>query len=137
MDFVGNPCQLSGRALGDALRAAMRAKDVTWTAVARYFNVSDATFTNWVDAGKINKPTMFKLREFFDGAVPGDHWEVPHQESQAAMRSGALSVTDQNLSLSEFISQVSSDFKAGLIDECDIIVLASMASHLATRKTVA
>lgn len=114
----------------------MRAKNVTWSDMARHLKVSDQTLLNWIDTGKIRSTAIFQLRSFFDGYVPDDHWETSPQDRAGAVSSETIAVAEINSSLTGLISQLSDDFKSGLIDEADISALAAMARHLTTRRNV-
>lgn len=203
---------LTGRALGQALEAALRVAKISRSELISHFNVSHTTVSVWVNTGKIPDAKAAKLKDFFEGLVPDDHWEpsseieelVPPPDSlpndtsmetlkgralgralEAAMRAKRLSRREfahklevspttvhvwekgkipqrRLLQLMEFFSDVvgkrhwgldvideyepclnglvkllQKGLREGRLNNSDIHALSSMASHLATRKTVA
>lgn len=75
---------LSGRALGDALREAMRLKGVKQGDVASEFEVAQSSVSEWIKFGRIAKKHIPHLVSYFSSHVGPTHWGLPDSWGQAA-----------------------------------------------------
>lgn len=67
---------LTGKKLGDALREAIRLKNVSKAEVARHFEVKGPSVYDWINHGRIGKQHIEKLVAYFSDVVPSSHWGI-------------------------------------------------------------
>ncbi|WP_217045918.1 hypothetical protein [Burkholderia multivorans] len=65
---------LTGKELGDALRAAIEKKAITKKAVADHFDVRPQSVQDWINFGRIGKKHLNELVAFFSDVVGPEHW---------------------------------------------------------------
>lgn len=65
---------LTGRALGQAIESAIEKKGITQAALSRRFKVARSSVKGWIDDGRISKPNLFQLMDFFSDVVGAEHW---------------------------------------------------------------
>jgi transcriptional regulator with XRE-family HTH domain len=64
----------SGKALGEALRAALTAKGITQAQLARDFGVKSPSVNEWLSNGRIHKRHVQHLVQYFSPEVEPSHW---------------------------------------------------------------
>jgi hypothetical protein len=67
----------TGPQLGAAIREAMAAKKVTQAAVAKAFNVTQPSVSEWLRFGRIGKQHIPLLVSWFSDVVGPEHWGLP------------------------------------------------------------
>lgn len=65
---------LTGKALGDAVGAAITLKGVSKAEVARHFNIKGPSIYDWIDHGRVGKRHLTRLVEYFSDVVGPEHW---------------------------------------------------------------
>ena len=65
---------LTGKELGQAIKAAIDKKSVTQKEVARVFKVKPPSISDWINRGTISKDKLPKLWDYFGDVVGPDHW---------------------------------------------------------------
>lgn len=66
----------SGEKLGEAIKEAMRLKNVTQSQVAHEFGVKQPSVAGWTKTGRIAKDHIDKLIEYFSDVVPPSHFGI-------------------------------------------------------------
>lgn len=65
---------LTGKRLGDAIRAAIKAKGVMQIDVAHHFGVRPPSVSDWLNRGTIAKEKLPELFAYFSDVVGPEHW---------------------------------------------------------------
>lgn len=75
---------LTGKALGQAVKEAIRLKGVSKMAVARHFNIKGPSIYDWINHGRVGKQHLTDLFAYFSDVVGPEHWGIssPNQPSQ-------------------------------------------------------
>ncbi|WP_174941259.1 hypothetical protein [Burkholderia lata] len=129
---------LTGKELGDALRAAIEKKAVTKKAVADHFGVKPPSVQDWMNFGRIGKKHLNELVSYFSDVVGPEHWGIEPIDFLFSDSDGRLTVaqlkdiagasTDDSsvspgakLSVNEMSERIASQIvaltRAGLLDE--------------------
>lgn len=66
----------TGEKLGEAIKKAMKLKDVTQLEVAEKFGVKQPSVAGWVKNGRIGKQHLDDLIEYFSDVVPPSHFGI-------------------------------------------------------------
>lgn len=74
---------LTGKALGQALKAAMDKKGVKAADVARHFGVKPPSVHDWIEHGRISKARIPAVIAYFSNVVGPEHWGFPEGFSSA------------------------------------------------------
>lgn len=135
---------LTGKELGDALRAAIEKKAVTKKAVADHFGVKPPSVQDWINFGRIGKKHLNELVSFFSDVVGPEHWGITPIDIMFSDSEGRLTVvqlknlvgtsTDDHrvsasakLSVIEMSERIASQIvaltRAGLLDERGLALL--------------
>jgi len=72
-----NPRMLSGPELGEAIANAMKEMHVNQKQVAKAFNVSQPSVSEWLKHGRVAKKHIPKLIDYFSKVVGPDYWGLP------------------------------------------------------------
>lgn len=72
----------TGKELGDALREAMRLKNVKQKQLALEFGVAQPSVSEWLSLGRISKSHIPKLLYYFKDQVGPDHWGLPFTKEE-------------------------------------------------------
>ncbi len=136
--YVPNKAMLTGKELGDALRAAIEKKKVTKKAVADHFGVKPPSVQDWMNFGRIGKKHLNELVSYFSDVVGPEHWGIAPIDILFSDSEGRLTVvqlkdiagtsTDDSrgasgakLSVNETSERIASQIvaltRAGLLDE--------------------
>lgn len=65
---------LTGKVLGDAIRAALKKKGVTQKALAAHFDVQPPSVHGWLTTGTIGKEKLVELWRYFAPEIGPEHW---------------------------------------------------------------
>lgn len=79
---------LTGEKLGKAIKTAITRKGITQADLARAFGVRPASVSGWIKYGRINKPHLVALIEYFSDVVGPDHWGLKDSTLAVAERRG-------------------------------------------------
>lgn len=141
---VPNKAMLTGKELGDALRAAIEKKAITKKAVADHFGVKPPSVQDWINFGRIGKKHLNELVSFFSDVVGPEHWGIRPVDLMFSDSEGRLTVVqlknlvgtstdDRGLSASaklsviemseRIASQIVALTRAGLLDERGLALL--------------
>ena len=66
----------TGEKLGEAIKTAMKLKDVTQSEVADKFGVRQPSVAGWIKSGRIGKKHIDDLIEYFSDVVPPSHFGI-------------------------------------------------------------
>ena len=66
----------TGEKLGEAIKTAMKLKDVTQSEVADKFGVRQPSVSGWIKSGRIGKKHIDDLIEYFSDVVPPSHFGI-------------------------------------------------------------
>ena len=66
----------TGEKLGEAIKTAMKLKDVTQSEVADKFGVRQPSVSGWIKSGRVGKKHIDDLIEYFSDVVPPSHFGI-------------------------------------------------------------
>ncbi len=93
LPMIGAACcnsgMLTGPELGAALERAMRAMDVTQSAVAQEFGIKQPSVSEWIKYGRIGKRHLTHLVARYAPSSRAPHTVHPHPSPTASSRIGA------------------------------------------------
>ena len=72
---------LTGKALGEAIEQAIKAKGIHKSKLAEMMGVKPPSVSGWINTGRIDKANLLKLIAFCSDAVPTSHWELDRDMS--------------------------------------------------------
>lgn len=90
---------LTGPQLGDAIRDAMKRKQVTQQQVADFFGVKQSSVSEWLKFGRIHKKHLLRLVDYFSSVVGPEHWGLPRGWSHADPDADLLPLRDRERDL--------------------------------------
>ena len=67
---------LSGKALGEAIEQARKAKGVSKSHLAAVMGVTPPSVSGWISSGRIDKANLLKLIAYCADAIPISHWQL-------------------------------------------------------------
>ncbi len=74
---------LQGKALGEAIKSALKLKGMKQADLARKFHVEPPSVNGWIRTGRIDKSKMWQLMDLMADVVGPEHWGL---ESKTAVK---------------------------------------------------
>ncbi len=81
---------LTGKKLGEAIGAAIKAKGVSQKAVAGVFGVQPPSVSDWIKRGTISKDKLIKLFDYFSDVVGPTHWGLNYNTNLRDLETQAV-----------------------------------------------
>lgn len=93
---------LTGKKLGDAIEKARVRKGVTKADLARQFGVQPPSIQGWINNGRISKPKIMEVIEYFSDVVGAEHWGLDSGALFPVVREPATDYAASDLTIAQY-----------------------------------